>query len=218
MNATKCDTMLQTRTLTVVQLNAIDALASGKNDMDVAEAVGAHRTTISRWRLYHPEFIAELNRRRLEVWSNGADRLRAMIPEALEVLAAEMANAESPNRLKAAVEVLKLATPGTAIYGPMDADEVVRSIVDQRRESGRGTQRNSMLDTMNGLKSYDEHFADVEAELYAACAEAEVSGSPLTEELVVLSDEAIGTKPDISISRLRSAEVCPSLSRGLRAR
>ena len=112
MNATKCDTMLQTRTLTVVQLNAVDALASGKNDKDVAEAVGAHRTTVTRWRLYHPAFIAELNRRRLEVWSNGADRLRAMIPVAL---AAEMAMAESPNRLKAVVEVLKLATPGIAI-------------------------------------------------------------------------------------------------------
>jgi len=171
MNATKSDTLLQTRTLTVVQLNAIDALASGKNDTAVAETVGAHRTTVTRWRLYHPVFIAELNRRRSEVWANGADRLRAMIPEALEVLAAEMANAESPNRFKAAVEVLKLATPGTAVCGPMEADEVVRSIVDQRRESGRDTQRDSFLDSMNGLKSYDKHFAEVETELYAVCSE-----------------------------------------------
>ena len=171
MNATKSDTLLQTRTLTVVQLNAIDALASGKNDSAVAEAVGAHRTTITRWRLYHPVFIAELNRRRSEVWSNGADRLRSLIPEALEVLDAEMANAESSNRLKAAVEVLKLATPGSAVRGPIDADEVIRSFVDQRRESGRGTQRDSLLDTMSGLKSYDRHYAEVEAELYAACSD-----------------------------------------------
>jgi len=53
----------------------------------------------------------------------------------------------------------------------MEADEVVRSIVDQRRESGRDTHRDSFLDSMNGLKSYDKHFAEVETELYAVCFE-----------------------------------------------
>jgi len=168
---TNCNIPLQKRTLKLAMENAIDLLFCGKPDAFVATETGVHRATITRWRLHYPLFIAELNRRRSEVWSNGADRLRSLIPEALEVLDAEMANAESSNRLKAAVEVLKLATPGSAVRGPIDADEVIRSFVDQRRESGRGTQRDSLLDTMSGLKSYDRHYAEVEAELYAACSD-----------------------------------------------
>jgi len=151
--------------------NAIDLLVCGKPDAVVATETGVHRTTITRWRLYHPLFIAELNRRRSEVWSNGADRLRSLIPEALGVLASVMADTESPNRLKAAVEVLKLATPGIAVPGPKDADEIIRSIVDQRRERVRN-RHDSFLDTINGLKEYDQHYAEVEAELYAAGSDA----------------------------------------------
>jgi len=33
-------------------------------------------------------------------------------------------------------------------------------------------RHDSFLDTINGLKDYDQHHAEVEAELYAACSDA----------------------------------------------
>jgi len=170
-HATKSNTSLQKRTITIVMENAIDLLVCGKSDAVVATETGVHRTTITRWRLYHPPFIAELNRRRAEVWTNGADRLRAMIPEALEVLASVMANEHSPYRVKAAVEVLKLATPGTAILGPMDPDAVIRSVVDLQRATAERNRPDVFQNASNGVKSYDKHCAEVEAELYAASSD-----------------------------------------------
>ena len=62
--ATNCYTMLQNSALTVAQENAVDALAAGKKDAEVAALVGVNRVTVTRWRLYHPHFIAALNERR----------------------------------------------------------------------------------------------------------------------------------------------------------
>ena len=96
------------RPLTVAQLNAIDLLAQGKTDTDTAEALGVHRVTVTRWRLYSPEFQAQLNRRRRELWDGAADKLRALVPRALDRLAEELEYKDS-DALKAAVAILKLA-------------------------------------------------------------------------------------------------------------
>ena len=71
LNATDCDSLQQ---LTPKQQAAIDLLLSGKNDRETAEAVGAHRTTISRWRLHDLAFVDELNRRRREVYGAAGRR------------------------------------------------------------------------------------------------------------------------------------------------
>jgi hypothetical protein len=51
--------------LTVAQENAIDALVLGKSDREAAEVAGVARQTVTGWRLHHPYFQAELNRRRM---------------------------------------------------------------------------------------------------------------------------------------------------------
>ena len=94
------------RPLTVAQLNAIDLLAQGKTDTDTAAALGVHRVTVTRWRLYSPEFQAALNARRRELWATSADKLRGLAPKALDVLAEEL---DGPDALKAAAVILKLA-------------------------------------------------------------------------------------------------------------
>ena len=42
----------------------VEVLVIGKTDQEVAEAVGKSRQTVCVWRLYHPIFRAELNKRR----------------------------------------------------------------------------------------------------------------------------------------------------------
>jgi hypothetical protein len=133
---------------------------------------------VTKWRLYDPVFQAALNRRRAEVWGAGIDRLRALIPKALDALADELDKADSPNRLKAAGEVLRLAQfPGPARgTGPSDAEEIVRQIVAQRRVQARGP-----LDDINqigkGLPPFEQQMADTWRELEALTNEPDDAGS-----------------------------------------
>jgi hypothetical protein len=84
-NGTPVYARQHSRTPTLPQLNAIDLLAAGKTDSEAAELLNLSRTTVTKWRLYDPVFQAALNRRRAEVWGAAADRLRSLIPTALNV-------------------------------------------------------------------------------------------------------------------------------------
>src|SRR5215469_11514531 len=103
-NGTPVYTRQHRRGPTLPQLSAIDLLVSGKNDKETAEMLGLSRTAVTKWRLYDLGFQAALNQRRAEVWGAGIDRLRSLIPRALDALADELESKESPNRFKAAVE------------------------------------------------------------------------------------------------------------------
>jgi hypothetical protein len=112
------------RGLTLAQQSAVDLLAGGKNDTQAAELLGLSRTTVTKWRLYDPEFQAAL------------DRLRALIPKALDVLAAGLECNHLPRQVKAAAEVLRLARlPSAALgIGLTSAEEIVRQVVSRQRE------------------------------------------------------------------------------------
>jgi hypothetical protein len=72
--------------LTGKQMRAVDLLASGTSDRDTAEAVAVDRVTVWRWRRHDADFQAALNARRGEVWESARDRLRALLPRAVDVL------------------------------------------------------------------------------------------------------------------------------------
>jgi hypothetical protein len=148
------------------QLSAIDLLASGKADKETAELLGLSRTCVTKWRLYSPEFQAVLNRRRAELWGAGIDRLRSLVPKALDVLAEELEKAEGPNRLKAAVEVLKLAPlpKGWEQVGPVEAEGIVRQIVQARRARTPGLL-DKLTDQDKGLPRFEEHMDETWREL-----------------------------------------------------
>ncbi len=137
---------------TLMQQSAIDLLAAGKNDTETAAALGLSRTCVTKWRLYDVAFQAALNRRRAEVWADGAEKLRALVPKALDALAAEL-DSDGPNRLKAALELLRLAKPPNV--GPTDPNTIVDRIVTERRRIVRG-QWDDMLDEDMGLPPFAE--------------------------------------------------------------
>jgi hypothetical protein len=149
------------RGLTMPQLNAIDLLACGKTDKETAELLNLSRTCVTKWRLYDPVFQAALNRLRAEVWGVGLDRLRSLIPTAIDVLADEMENLESPNRVKAACEILRLARfpvdPLTT--GPTDPHEVVRQGVERRRRQAC-SMLDSVMDQGKDLPPFERHVAE----------------------------------------------------------
>ena len=95
--------------LTIQQRAAVDLLALGNTVTSVAEQVGVARQTVSEWLNQNPAFEAAVNQRRQELWDNLTDRLRAILPNALDVLE----QAVKQGSIKAAIEVLKAA----GLYG-----------------------------------------------------------------------------------------------------
>jgi hypothetical protein len=145
------------------QLNAIDLLVTGKIDRDVAEAVGVSRQTVCGWRLHDPYFRAELNKRRKEVWGASVDKLRSLLPKALEVLERELD--DGPNSYRAALKVLELAGLATAKgdasmtgTGPDDPDEIIDAEIRRR-------QANELPDLVAGVNEHSRRalLADLEA-------------------------------------------------------
>ena len=101
----------------------------GKTQTDAANAAGVDPATVSRWK-QEPIFLAELNRRRAELYEAHHSDLLAMAAEARAVVRESMQR--GPNRLKAAIYVLDRLTPPS---GPVDVEEIEieRRAVEQDR-------------------------------------------------------------------------------------
>lgn len=158
--------------LSVKQQNAIDILVTGKTDAEVAEAVGVNRVTVTKWRNYHPGFQAELNRRRRNMWGASAERLRGLLPKALDVIEAELRDGK--NKLRAAVQVTKLA--GLESVGAPGGFEDVAEIIDRlvgERVQVIQAERNRSL-SLDSRVLLDLQAPDVEQEKadWAAAQEA----------------------------------------------
>ncbi len=127
--------------LSVEQENAIDLLVGGTSDRETAAAVGVSRQTVCGWRNRHPAFIAALNTRRLDVWGGSSDRLRALLPKALDCL--EGAITGEASDWKAAAKIVELAgldrqgvgvpNLGASSIGPTDPEAVIEAEARRRR-------------------------------------------------------------------------------------
>ena len=73
--------------LTAPQAVALDALDAGATHSEAADAAGVHRVTVTRWANYHPEFIAETNRRRTQRAELLAVRSESVTLSALDLVA-----------------------------------------------------------------------------------------------------------------------------------
>ncbi len=100
------------------QLAAIPLLASGRGPVAVAEAVGLNRRQVTRW-LTEPGFRQAPDLARREMWSETLDRLRGLMPKALDVLATEL---DGEGKARAAAEILKLAGLGKIALDPAAND------------------------------------------------------------------------------------------------
>lgn len=104
------------RQLSQEQMNAIDDLLKGQSDRAAAEAVGVSLQTIWDWRDNDPLFIAELNRQRVELWSEARERLKSLANRALDVVEQQL-NSDDP---KAALAAAKYVLQGTRLLGDTD--------------------------------------------------------------------------------------------------
>ncbi len=126
---TKIDKMLHT--LTDAQLAAIDALMTGADQETAASAAGVNRVTVNRWVNHHPEFQAELNRRRAQLLDQQMDRVRRIDNLALENLMGRIeAGDERASELW--LRSRGLAALDTSKTGPTDSDAIIEAKVDWR--------------------------------------------------------------------------------------
>lgn len=123
--AAQSRTLQHSQELPPRQLAALELILAGKTDTATAEALAVDRGTISRWRS-HPVFVAELNRRREMLWGAAVDKLRAVLPSAVEVVADAIADEANPDRAKLALALLKALplSASVAERGPTDAVEI----------------------------------------------------------------------------------------------
>jgi hypothetical protein len=69
---------------------AVNLLATGQTVTDTAKEIEMARQTVNEWLHYHPGFQAALHSRRQELWDGMTDRLRGLVPTALDVLEREL--------------------------------------------------------------------------------------------------------------------------------
>ena len=132
-NATKRDTALQPTELNHRQLAAIDALIAGATDEEAATAASVHRVTVNTWKNHNPFVIAELRARREEVWGASVEKLRTLLPKAIERLEREIE--AGPYGLKAALALVKLCglAEWRAGSGPVGPQEVFEEMIREKR-------------------------------------------------------------------------------------
>ncbi len=101
----------KTDTLTPQQAAAADLLALGATVTDAAETLSVSRQTASEWLHHNAAFQVALNARQRELWQGYVERLRSLVPKAMDTL--EVAVSDVKQDVAAAVQILKAA----GLYG-----------------------------------------------------------------------------------------------------
>jgi hypothetical protein len=105
------------------QWQALELLAAGKRVSQVVAESGVSRKTLYRWRHEDADFIAELRARRRELFDGAADRLAALLPRAVKVLALHLSDASDPASFRAATAILRVANIKELLAADDDDDD-----------------------------------------------------------------------------------------------
>jgi hypothetical protein len=104
---------------------AVALVLAGRTDADVAAAVGAHRVTVTRWRLGHPAFRSALSAGRQSAHRAAEQARRTLYQKALDRLAREL-DEDGPQAVRVAMALV--ATPPDD-PGPVESvDDVVTAV------------------------------------------------------------------------------------------
>lgn len=156
------------RELSAEQLHAAEMILSGATDSTVTRAVKVHRCTVARWRLFHPAFVAEVNRRRHSELQGIADRVRRLAVAAIGVLERQIADNGNPDtQTRAALALLRMAGAHSAARrtGHTSTEEMIDTlaIARRKRKNYSGIDHGERYDVLMDLACRAEH-ALVESE------------------------------------------------------
>jgi len=125
---------------------AISLIVTGKTDTEIAKELNISRTTLWRWKTEDSGFIVELNKKRREVWGSSIDRLRNLVPKAIEIMEKFIDdNALLDNSsLAAAVHILK----AVGIYGVALNPEKLPATKEEVKLEARKKERDFTIEEM----------------------------------------------------------------------
>lgn len=130
---------------------ALTAILAGATDGEAAAKARVRRETVHRWRHNDPHFIAELARRRGEVWLSHVEQLRGLFAKAIGALS-DALDAQSPPvvRLKAAAVVLRAVGMAEQSlqppHAPSSPTAVLRSWAEAEREREKDEEWKAMME------------------------------------------------------------------------
>ncbi|HEV8291672.1 MAG TPA: hypothetical protein VGP94_07095 [Tepidisphaeraceae bacterium] len=110
------------------QIHAIQLTLDGYTDGSIARIVKINRSTLWRWKNFHPLFKAELSRRRHEAWSAAGDRFRRILFSALKHIRRQLEDTNAATSFRAARLLLNLA--GANRFAPPDEPTDPQSYLD----------------------------------------------------------------------------------------
>jgi hypothetical protein len=109
-------------TLTPRHHQAIALLLAGRTDTAIARALNISRSTLFRWKNYHPLFQAALNRLQDANWSATLRRLRSIFSRATQVMDQNLRSKDPDLRFRAAQTLLIHTKPNDLAPPPARLD------------------------------------------------------------------------------------------------
>ena len=97
--------------LSPAQEAVIAALLAGQTQAQAAQAAGVRPEQVSRWKAKDARFVAELNRRQVELWEASRLELLSLAAEARQTLRELLQSDNEGARLRAAQALLKAQMP-----------------------------------------------------------------------------------------------------------
>lgn len=132
-------------TVSARQDRAIVMILSGATDSAVAQELGVSRYTVWRWRQRDPQFIAELNMKRSEMFTAASNRLRALAGVSIKALENQLATTNAFDVFRAARFILQFVGDQlNEAQGPCDPDKIRKKLQlsgIEPQESDRGDER-----------------------------------------------------------------------------
>ena len=105
-NGKKAQDVEEPVALTPTQEQVIAQLLAGKTQADAAQEAGLRPEQVTRWKSDDPIFVAEFNRRTLELWDSNRAELLNLAREARQTLRDLLTSENDSIRLRAAVSIL----------------------------------------------------------------------------------------------------------------
>ena len=136
--------------ITPQQSMAIDFLIMGRSQRETAEAVQASRISVNRWCNWHPEFQAELNRRRVDIINSQTDGIRQIDKMALQRLS-DRIEAGDESAVDAWIKMRGIANVDTTKIGPTSSDAIVAEMVEDREARMRADRQRAEIRRLEGL-------------------------------------------------------------------
>jgi hypothetical protein len=103
-------------------------LVAGKSDYEIGFTLKIHASTLYRWKHNNPLFIAELNRRHQELWTDLAANLRLTVARAITTINTQLLSADDIARHRAARSLINLVN--TDRLSPKNAPTRVEDVLD----------------------------------------------------------------------------------------